>query len=297
MNKRLFLLGLLACLGDAFALQPDKLANGLPTTYCFTYLSTFLELGPLPTGVQPPGSTVTVIGGTTVTIPGGTVSIPGATVTVIGGTTVTIPGSTISTIPSVTTATSISLSAASSTTSSVSTTAPVARPVIFFVSPQVGGAKRDLQKRDLGGFVNHDVGINRESCNAATVFYFFQDQLLDAGNPIFYNPGETFKPLRNAGVAPSTAFTKTFVNVGGVLRFINSGIPGGQATFCQDPTGQVFITFNGRPAGCQTVLLYAYGLRQRPDCWWHASHGSDNDVLIHFHVIPFAHDFWLAHVN
>ncbi|KZL87413.1 hypothetical protein CI238_03944 [Colletotrichum incanum] len=112
------------------------------------------------------------------------------------------------------------------------------------------GAKRDIEKRAFGGFLNHDVGINRDSCSSASTFTFSSGQLLDAGNPIFFTPGDANKILRNAGTPPSKAITNTFENVGDTLRFPNPSIPGGQANFFQGPSGQVFITFSSRPDNC-----------------------------------------------
>ncbi|KAK2043139.1 hypothetical protein LZ31DRAFT_622067 [Colletotrichum somersetense] len=313
MNKRRFLLSLLVCLGDAFALEQGELIGILPATHCFTYLSTFLELGSPPTGILPPTAVVTMVGGTSLTVPasagstiqGGTTSLSAnsnspvttavpiststisrETTTIPGGTTslstnsnspataavpittstisretTTIPGGTtsLSTGSSTPTITTIGTSSVSSLApSSISTTIPVAQPVIFLVVPRPGAKKRGLRKRVLGGFLSTDINGNRDSCNVATVFNLSQDQLFEGDNPVFYSPGETFKKLHNPGVAPNSAITRTFSNVGGVLRFTSPSIPSGEANFCQDSAGEVFITFTTRPADCQPIFLYAY---------------------------------------
>ncbi|EFQ33575.1 uncharacterized protein GLRG_08504 [Colletotrichum graminicola M1.001] len=259
MAKRhalLFLLSLISRTGDAATFGPAELARALPETYCFTYLSTFLELASLPTAAIPPGATVTVIGGSTVTIPsvigGTTVDVPGpgATTTVSGaGTTVTVTGAETTVRPS---------PSASARAVSV--------PIIFFVNAAPatnrGPQKQGLQKRDYGGFLNNEVANNRGSCDFASNFTISAlGQLLEAGNPVFYIPGETFKEMRSAGVPPPNAITGTFDNNNGVLRIVNPELPNGEANFCQVLTGQVYLTFNSTgPPGCQPVLLYAYNL-------------------------------------
>ncbi|WDK10873.1 hypothetical protein CGRA01v4_02152 [Colletotrichum graminicola] len=262
MAKRhalLFLLSLISRTGDAATFGPAELARALPETYCFTYLSTFLELASLPTAAIPPGATVTVIGGSTVTIPsvigGTTVDVPGpgATTTVSGaGTTVTVTGAETTVRPS---------PSASARAVSV--------PIIFFVNAAPatnrGPQKQGLQKRDYGGFLNNEVANNRGSCDFASNFTISAlGQLLEAGNPVFYIPGETFKEMRSAGVPPPNAITGTFDNNNGVLRIVNPELPNGEANFCQVLTGQVYLTFNSTgPPGCQPVLLYAYNSNLR----------------------------------
>ncbi|GKT61757.1 hypothetical protein ColTof3_09096 [Colletotrichum tofieldiae] len=256
MNKRIFLLALLTPFGDGVAVGPGEHANDLVSTFCFTFLSTYLEpVGPLPTSPALP-------------------SLPGTSApTLTSGTSASsVPPSasrSSSSSPSIRSGPSLSgTSTALGTTSPSSTTTtlgatpspsgPAVQPVIFFVFPIIGGAKRDIERRALGGFLNHDAGINRDSCSSASTFIFSSGQLLDAGNPIFFTPGDANKLLRNAGPPPSNAITTTFENVAGTLRFSNPSIPGGQANFCQDPSGQVFITFTSRPDNCQAVLLYTY---------------------------------------
>jgi len=398
MNKRPFLVILLARLSKAVAVEQGGLMNILPPTYCFTYLSTFLELVPPPTGILPQNAVVTMVGGTSVTVPrntvstipdillqngiitsvvrgtsvsvldntvstipdilpqngiittaGGTsVSVPRNTVSTIpdillqngiittaGGTSVSVPRNTVSTIPDIQngintavvrgtsvpvpdntvstfqggtitslsannigptttsmvsttsrisgetmrisggtaslyantdiptniptiTSSTSSYTTSSYATSSISTTIPVTQNIIFLVVPQFSVKQRGLWKRVLGGFLSNDINGNRDSCDAATVFTLSQDQLFEADNPIFYSPGETFKQFSNPVVAPESAITSTFANVSGVLSFTSSSIPSGQAGFCQESTGEVFVTFTTRPANCKPAFLYIY---------------------------------------
>ncbi|KAK1983052.1 hypothetical protein LZ30DRAFT_769724, partial [Colletotrichum cereale] len=146
------------------------------------------------------------------------------TVNIPGGETTVIGGTTVTATPAVTATITSSASSASATATS--------DPVILFVGPAPVFTKRGLQKRTYGGFVNGDVASNRDSCDSATIFTISQGQLLVASNPIFYNPGEASRQMR---------------------------LPNGQANFCQDSTGQVYLTFNSAgPADCQPVFLYAY---------------------------------------
>ncbi|KAK1565961.1 uncharacterized protein LY79DRAFT_573028 [Colletotrichum navitas] len=274
MGKRhiLFVLSLIARFGTA-ALDSTELIRALPEAYCFTYLSTFLQLVPLPTSDVPPGAIVTVIGGTTVTIPAINSTVPD-TVTVIGGTTVTVTGSGTTLTGSRTTVidsrttvtgsgstvtgfgTTVTTTITSRSSASASATSS---SVIFFINPMPVITKRGLQKRDYGGFLNNKITSNRGSCSFATIFTISLGKLLDAGNPIFYSPSEAYKELRNTGVPPANTITDTFDDNNGVLRFTNPSLPNGQANFCQVSTGQVYLTFNSTgPAGCQPVLLYAY---------------------------------------
>ncbi|CAG7561092.1 unnamed protein product [Fusarium equiseti] len=126
------------------------------------------------------------------------------------------------------------------------------RSMIFRVVPESQDTKRDLQARAVGGFIGSQSGI----CVAATIFNLVQGRLLDGTSPIYYN-GESFKELRgNPGALPRGAVTETFADEDGFLRFFNSGLPNGQAGFCQDTeSGQVYITFTASPPGCQTIRL------------------------------------------
>ncbi|KAG7046760.1 peptidase s8 and s53 subtilisin kexin sedolisin [Colletotrichum scovillei] len=143
---------------------------------------------------------------------------------------------------------------------STSTSAQVAETVIFFVTPgPPTTVKRNLKKRMPGGFVNHNTNADRQSCNTATVFTLIAGQLLDGGVPVHYSPGESHRPFSAGETPPNNAITTTFDVYQGVLRFYHPSLPGIQASFCQDATGQVHVTFTSRPPDCEPVSLLAYG--------------------------------------
>ncbi|KAK2007958.1 hypothetical protein LZ32DRAFT_662464 [Colletotrichum eremochloae] len=326
MDKRhiLALLSLIARIGNAAALGPAE-----PETYCFTYISTFLELAPLPTPTVRLNAIATVIGGTTVTIRA-TNSMAPDIVTVIGGTTVSVlnavggtianaPGvGTTANIPSVRGGTTVSVLNAiggiatnipsviggttantqsvrggttvnvqnaiggavtnaqsiiggTTVTATPTATNAIASPpspisagansgsIIFFVFPAPGASKRGLQKRAYGGFLSNDPTSNRDSCESASIFTISLGQLLNAGSSTFYSPGDSFRQVLNAGIPPVNAITGGFDIVGGVLRFVNSSLPNGEANICQVSTGQVYLTFGSMgPDSCQPSILYAY---------------------------------------
>ncbi|EXA36374.1 hypothetical protein FOQG_09069 [Fusarium oxysporum f. sp. raphani 54005] len=126
----------------------------------------------------------------------------------------------------------------SSNTASASSivTEPAGQSIILLISlPE--NDKRDLSRRATSGFVgNGNPGV----CTFAAVFTLSDDQLLEDGQ------------------APSDAVTKTFLSSGGGLQFTNAKLPGGQAGFCQDSSGKVYITFSSGPPGCVPVDLSVY---------------------------------------
>ncbi|RKK69661.1 hypothetical protein BFJ69_g12515 [Fusarium oxysporum] len=150
------------------------------------------------------------------------------------------------------------LTSSSSTASASSiVTEPAGRSIIFLISlPE--NDKRDLSRRATGGFVGNE---NPGVCTFAAVFTLSDDQLLEYGIPIYY-AGEEFKELSGQGQAPSDAVTKTFLSSGGGLQFTNAKLPGGQAGFCQDSSGKVYITFSSGPPGCVPVDLSVYEVEQ-----------------------------------
>ncbi|KAL7758892.1 hypothetical protein ACKLNR_011319 [Fusarium oxysporum f. sp. zingiberi] len=147
----------------------------------------------------------------------------------------------------------------SSNTASASSivTEPAGRSIIFLISlPE--NDKRDLSRRATGGFVGNE---NPGVCTFAAVFTLSDDQLLEDGIPIYY-AGEEFKEFSGQGQALSDAVTKTFLSSGGGLQFTNAKLPGGQAGFCQDSSGKVYITFSSGPPGCVPVDLLVYEVEQ-----------------------------------
>ncbi|KAK2051665.1 hypothetical protein LY76DRAFT_674011 [Colletotrichum caudatum] len=337
MDKRhiLALLSLIARLGNAAALGQVE-----PETYCFTYLSTFLELAPLPTATVPLNAIANVVGGTTVTIRA-TNSMEPDTVSVIGGTTVNVlnaVGQTIANAPGVGTATNIAsvrggttvnvlnaiegtatdipvvIGGTTASTQSVrggttvnilnviegtatdipgviggtATNIPIAgegttvtaiptvtnaivpssaptpagansSSIMFFIVTAPVVTKRGLQKRSYGGFLGNDLTGNRDSCDSASIFTISLGQLLNGDNSTFYIQGDAFREVLNGGTPPADAIIGGFDIIGGSLRFINPGLPNGQANICQVSTGEVYLVFNSTgPDSCQPTILYAY---------------------------------------
>ncbi|TVY74209.1 hypothetical protein Focb16_v004777 [Fusarium oxysporum f. sp. cubense] len=147
----------------------------------------------------------------------------------------------------------------SSNTASASSivTEPAGQSIILLISlPE--NDKRDLSRRATSGFVGNE---NPGVCTFAAVFTLSDDQLLEDGIPIYY-AGEEFKELSGQGQAPSDAVTKTFLSSGGGLQFTNAKLPGGQAGYCQDSSGKVYITFSSGPPGCVPVDLSVYEVEQ-----------------------------------
>ncbi|KAJ4015518.1 hypothetical protein NW766_005862 [Fusarium irregulare] len=130
---------------------------------------------------------------------------------------------------------------------------PVGRRVIFqIVAPD--NKKRDLNKRATNGFVGNE---NPNICTFATTFNLAEDQLFNAGVPIFYS-GEDFKELSGQGSPSSAAIRTTFGESGQQLVFQNSGLPNGEASFCQNSNGQIYIVFTTGPSSCVPVNLAVY---------------------------------------
>ncbi|EWY92119.1 hypothetical protein FOYG_09015 [Fusarium oxysporum NRRL 32931] len=156
-----------------------------------------------------------------------------------------------------------SLSATDITSSTLPTSTgivePPGRSVIFLVQAS-SNQKRDIKKREIGGFVGAD---NPDVCTFALTFNLAEGQLFVNGLPTSY-AGEDYKAL---GVQDEDSFiqgsiTKTFGTTGRTLFFRNSGLPNGEAGFCQDSSGQVYITFSASPPGCVPVTLGVYDVTQ-----------------------------------
>ncbi|KXH26604.1 hypothetical protein CSIM01_02905 [Colletotrichum simmondsii] len=274
--------------------------NDLPATWCFTYLSTYLEpttiaassteleTTPNSTSIaNAPLSTETTIGPST----NPTLRISGTlgfsiSTSLSATEKISPPATTPLTIPTSSRQLSSSGAAASDTSFTALTTSPftsltsntliptpatnsgpstststqVAETVIFFVIPgPPTTVKRNLKKRMPGGFVNHNTNADRQSCNTATVFTLIAGQLLDGGVPVHYSPGESHRPFSAGETPPNNAITTTFDVYQGALRFSHPSLPSIQASFCQDATGQVHVTFTSRPPDCEPVSLLAYG--------------------------------------
>ncbi|KAF5628129.1 hypothetical protein F25303_10505, partial [Fusarium sp. NRRL 25303] len=131
---------------------------------------------------------------------------------------------------------------------------PDGQTVILLIQLPDDDRKRNLNKREVGGFVGDG---SPDTCTFASTFNLAQGQLFKNGNPIFYS-GEDFKPLEGQGIPPSDVVTKGFASTGTSLSFQNDDLPNGEAGFCQTSNGQVYITFTSAPPGCEPVTLGVY---------------------------------------
>ncbi|PNP74629.1 hypothetical protein FNYG_11965 [Fusarium nygamai] len=152
-----------------------------------------------------------------------------------------------------------SLSATDITSSALATSTGIVKPrgrsVIFLVQAS-SNQERGIKKRDIGGFVGAG---DPDVCTFALTFNLGDGQLFVGGLPTFY-AGEDYKAL---GVQDEDSFvqgaiTRSFGISGRTLVFRNPGLPNGEAGFCQDSSGQVYITFTASPPGCIPVTLDVY---------------------------------------
>ncbi|KAI6750471.1 hypothetical protein HG530_014752 [Fusarium avenaceum] len=136
------------------------------------------------------------------------------------------------------------------------------RLIILQVQP-FNNRKRQTGERRSGGFVGPG---DPEVCTFATVFNLAQGQLFNGGLPIYYS-GEEYKQLivKDDGGFDVDSITTTFETNDRILVFRNSGLPNGQAGFCQDASGEVYLTFTASPIGCVEVTLAVYDVLQCQD--------------------------------
>ncbi|KAM0809416.1 putative WSC domain-containing protein [Seiridium cardinale] len=118
----------------------------------------------------------------------------------------------------------------------------------------------DLAKRQAtdGGFVGGAAPTNPDSCNDATPFNLTNGRLGSGGQFVATNPGIAYKEFK---VSPTGSISTTFTVSNGVLAWYNDVFYGGQAGFCQVPSGQIFITFGipgTEPVDCEFVFLVVY---------------------------------------
>lgn len=130
---------------------------------------------------------------------------------------------------------------------------PAGRSIIFLIST-ADNERRGIHKRATGGFVGID---NPDVCTFAAVFTLAKGKLFDGGVPVYYS-GEDYKDLAGQDNPSGDSITTTFTTSGGNLVFRNSGLPNGDAGFCQGSDGQVYITFTAGPPGCVPVNLAVY---------------------------------------
>ncbi|KAL0937297.1 uncharacterized protein CTRU02_207028 [Colletotrichum truncatum] len=264
MSLRYFVFSLIAlCNVNGVVLSANS-ADALPVSWCITYLSTYLEpvrtvaANPAPTNLLDDANSST--GGLVPTSP----NLSLLTFPTSRSANSNSPATTeLSSTQFLSASTPLPSSAASSslTTSAFNSTpsGPALQPVIFLIVPAIRSTKRNIDKRAFGGFLNHDISTNRQTCDSASTFILTNGQLLDEGVPVHYTAGETFKLLRTTEPPLGSSVTTTFENVGGTLRFSSPLLPNGQAEFCQDVSGRVYITFTSRPPDCVPVSLVTYG--------------------------------------
>lgn len=128
------------------------------------------------------------------------------------------------------------------------------RSIIFQVSIP-DNEKRSIKKRVSGGFVGND---NPGTCTFADVFNLADGQLFEGGIPIYYSSGEDYKELSGKDIPSEGAIKSTFLVSERSLVFKNPRLPNGEAGFCQDTDGRVYITFTNGPPGCTVVNLAVY---------------------------------------
>ena len=115
--------------------------------------------------------------------------------------------------------------------------------------------KRDINKRaSIDNFVGDN---NPDVCTFARTFNLAEDQLFESGVPIHYS-NEDYRELVGRDLPEDDSVTKTFRVTSRRLFFENDGLPNGQAEFCQNSDGLVYVTFTGGPVGCVPVQLAVY---------------------------------------
>ncbi|KAF4895022.1 hypothetical protein CGCF415_v012131 [Colletotrichum fructicola] len=153
------------------------------------------------------------------------------------------------------------VSSSSSSSPLPSGSAANVQPLIFLIVPGPTLVKRSLRRRVLGGFVVENTNEDRQDCNNAKPYDLAFGQLSIDGVPVFY-AGESYKLLNAGGIPPVDSVITTFSVSEGTLQFSNPILPVDQASFCQDRTARVYITFASRPPNCDPVSLVAYTVEQ-----------------------------------
>ncbi|EXL99300.1 hypothetical protein NOF04DRAFT_5883 [Fusarium oxysporum II5] len=269
MKSHIFATTLLGSVGIASAAEYPSMVMD---TWCITYLSTYLA----PISGQPslsPSRHLTFFGNSSTATVSNTdeqsiiASEPGTTPDFSSFNVAPTEAQTGSGAPSSGSITEPIITPSVSTTDITSSALPTStgiveppgRSVIFLIQAS-NDQKRDIGKREAEGFVGAD---NPDICTFALVFNLAEGQLFVGGLPTFY-AGEDYKAL---GVQDEDSFiqgaiTRTFGTTGRTLFFRNSDLPNGEAGFCQDSSGQVYITFTSSPPGCFPVTLGVYDVTQ-----------------------------------
>ncbi|KAF4456149.1 hypothetical protein F53441_1633 [Fusarium austroafricanum] len=205
------------------------------TTWCITYLSTYLAPVSFARALPPPSEN------SSDSEPLSTVITQDST---LPSTAVDIASSEVGTF-------------SSSAVGSIPTSAsfdPAGQRIILLITSSGG-----TTKRQAGGFVGNG---SPDICTYATIFVLVQGRLSENGVPLAYL-GDDYQKLQPSPTLPIDSITTTFSSEGGVLRFANSALPNGQASFCQASSdGQVYMTFTSKPAGCVSVVLNVYPAEQ-----------------------------------
>ncbi|KAL7767169.1 hypothetical protein ACKLNR_001470 [Fusarium oxysporum f. sp. zingiberi] len=269
MKSHIFATTLLGSVGIASAAEYPSMVMD---TWCITYLSTYLA----PISGQPglsPSRHLTFFGNSSTATVSKTddqsiiASEPGTTPDFSSFDVAPTEAQTGSGTPSYGSTTEPIITPSVSATDITSSTLPTStgiveppgRSVIFLIQAS-NNQKRDIGKREAEGFVGAE---NPDICTFALAFNLAEGQLFVGGLPTFY-AGEDYKAL---GVQDEDSFvqgaiTRTFGTTGRTLFFRNSDLPNGEAGFCQDSSGQVYITFTSSPPGCFPVNLGVYDVTQ-----------------------------------
>lgn len=114
------------------------------------------------------------------------------------------------------------------------------------------------------GFVGGAGPANPPSCDQAQQFQVVDGQLVAGDQAVRTDAGVAFMEF---AVAPDGDISTTFAYVGGTLHWYNDAFYNGEAGFCRDSSGQVYITFgppDTRPAACTTASLVVYSGKSYP---------------------------------
>jgi hypothetical protein len=157
--------------------------------------------------------------------------------------------------------------ASSATSSSEPTQPPSSSSYIFNIqiAVDVDSRKRDVVVGANTGFIGGAGPVNTSDCSLATPFVFSNGTLSSGGQLLSTEPGLSYQPFMTDATVGS--ITTTFAIQDNILVWLNDEFSGGQAGFCQDNQGQVFITFDTTipPFDCTPVQLVSYEVRACQD--------------------------------
>ncbi|RYP66941.1 hypothetical protein DL771_007515 [Monosporascus sp. 5C6A] len=133
-----------------------------------------------------------------------------------------------------------------------------AGPIVLGIvgGPNANNTKRGLAARQASGsFIGGAGPINPDSCAEATKFELVDEELISGGQAVSVDPGLSFTEFE---VSSTGSISTVLGVVAGTLVWANDAFSGGQAGFCQVPSGQVYITFAGpdfAPSSCEPVTI------------------------------------------